>query len=230
MEDEMNKPDMSELLGMDRVVDQIVDAVVHGKNLLLVGPPGCTKTMLARRVNTIMPRLTDYQRATLYETYRLTKLMSDTNIISDVPPFRAPHHSLPAESLSGNLKRKSGELQLARFGVLFLDQIASFTVDAISQLASHMDLKDTMVITTSTPCPCGWFEESTVKCTCTGAKIGNHLKRIQRVCEELSIHDTIVVPSYGTANMSVVLKGDAPPTSEQLRARVLEQKEQNLGN
>lgn len=222
--------DFSELFGMKFLVDTVVHAVARRKNLLLVGPPGATKTMVARRLTTIMPRLTDYQRATLYETYRLTKLMSDQDTMSDVPPFRAPHHTISTPALTGNLKRKSGELQLARFGVLFLDEIAEFTVDAIHQLSCHVDFKDTMVIATSTPCPCGWFEESPRKCTCSGSGIGRHLERIQKMCEGLNIYDTIIIPSYGSLDMKKTLERDLPPTSEQLRARVLEQKEQNLGN
>lgn len=213
--------DTKDLRGMPHVVRAMEAIVLEGANALILGPPGIGKTMVARRFPTIMRPLSKLQRGELYETYRLARLMKEGGLVPETPPFRAPHHSISTAALCGNIKRQSGELQLARHGVLYLDELDEFRPDSIHQLRCHQDFDDTMLVASASRCPCGWFdwfESQRRECTCTGAAITRHLGRLKKKTLHLKINHTILIESKSHKSFVNAEPGES---SETIRNRII---------
>ena len=118
--------DLSEVRGQRRARRALEIAAAGGHNLLLIGPPGCGKTMLASRLPTILPRVTREEAIQITRIHSVAGLVPSGEGIASQRPFRAPHHSISNAGLMGNAKLQPGEVSLAHNGVLFLDEVAEF--------------------------------------------------------------------------------------------------------
>lgn len=211
---------MSDVRGMPAVVKAVEDAVVEQENLLVCGPPGIGKTMVARRIGTIMPPLTDDERLILGAIYHAAQLLDPSETYGKERPFRAPHHTASKAALCGSSKRP-GELDLASCGVLFLDELPEFhllTIRAIGA-ALHGMRGAPLIIASACPCPCGWSGAPERICLCKEAATLQHRKRIKEMCEPLQIKSWIDLPSISLKDMG---KGEPAEASEVIRARVIE--------
>lgn len=156
-------------------------------NVLLAGAPG---TGAVRRARDLVPDdpLSDHERRWLEAEYEGAGL-------GDVAgrPFRAPHHSVSTAGLCG-ARLRSGEVRLARFGVLYLDELMEFRTEALNYLAHALTLmRETrpVVVASSPACPCGWSGSSVLDCTCPKVTRGIYQKRLQGRCQLLQIDRTI---------------------------------------
>ncbi len=186
--------DFSQVIGQEMAKRAMLVGVAGNHGVLLMGGPGCGKTMMARRIPTIMPELTYEEKLEITGIYSVAGLLTEENPIVTTRPFRSPHHTISTAGLIGGGKRpRPGELSLAHRGVLFLDEFGEFesrAIDAMRQpveegcirLTRNMEEvvfpSDVMVVLAANPCKCGYLWDERKMCTCTTKQIDAHRRKL----------------------------------------------------
>ncbi|MGN1158246.1 MAG: YifB family Mg chelatase-like AAA ATPase [Agathobacter sp.] len=173
--------DFSDVKGQQELIDAIVLGAAGGHNVLMIGEPGCGKTMIAERIPTILPKMTERESLEVTKIHSISGLLPAEHGLMTNRPFRAPHHNISLNALiGGGSFAQPGEVSLSHNGVLFLDELAEFsksTLDALRQPLENKKVTISRVNGTNTypsnfmfvaamnPCPCGYYPGARCKCT-----------------------------------------------------------------
>ena len=186
--------DLLDVKGQEHVKRAIEVAAAGGHNLIMIGPPGSGKTMIAKRIPSILPKLS------MAESLETTKIQSIIGILpSDTPlvvtrPYRSPHHTISdAGLIGGGRVPRPGEVSLAHNGVLFLDELPEFRRNVLEVMRQPLEDRQVtisrasasltypanfMLVAAMNPCPCGFFSDPTRDCKCSSNQIQNYVSRI----------------------------------------------------
>ena len=225
--------DFAEVKGQDMVKRAFEVAAAGGHNIILVGSPGCGKSMMAKRIPSILPPLTLRESLETTQIHSVAGKLGSSDTLIKMRPFRAPHHSVSNVALiGGGSNFQPGEISLAHNGILFLDEFPEFNRFVLETLRQPLEDREiqisrakysvtlpcsVMLVAAMNPCPCGHYNDPNHKCTCTPQQVKRYLNRISGPLMDRIDLQVEVIP-VPVAELS---KTPAGETSEQIRARVM---------
>ena len=225
--------DFSDVRGQDHVKRALEVAAAGGHNIIMIGPPGSGKTMLARRIPGILPPLSVDETLETTKIHSVAGLLPPGSALVATRPFRSPHHTISdAGLIGGGQHPRPGEVSLAHHGILFLDELPEFKKNVLEVLRqpledgrvtiarAHVSVTYPARFTLAAamnPCPCGYFTDARGDCSCTPPEIQRYMSRISGpLLDRIDIH--IEVPVVPYRELAGRRRGD---TSDRIRRRVM---------
>ena len=220
-------PDFADVKGQENAKRALEIAAAGGHNVLLIGPPGSGKSMLSKRIPSILPDMTREEALEVTKIYSVMGMLPPGHPLVQTRPFRAPHHTASATAMAGGgTNPRPGEVSLAHKGVLFLDELPEFHRDTLEVLRQpledgHVTISrvqgsmtypsEFMLVCAMNPCKCGWYGDPSGRCTCSQASVDRYLSRVSGPM--LDRIDIIVeVPAVKFEELS--RRGQAEPSAE----------------